>query len=65
MKLIDLTDPFYKPVWVRVLIVVICIGWGVLEALNGSSGWAVLFVGLGVMCSWRFAVIDYSGDPED
>jgi hypothetical protein len=27
MKFFDLQHPFYKPLWIRVLITALCLGW--------------------------------------
>jgi len=60
MKLLDLNHPFFKPVWMRVAVVAVCFGWGLVEFANGNGLWGVLFVGLAVICGYRFSVIDYS-----
>lgn len=65
MKLIDFTDPFYAPVWIRACIVIVCIGWGLIELAGGEYVWAVGFVSVGLLAVWRFSVIDYGADPEE
>ncbi|AVA22438.1 hypothetical protein ACXHXG_10065 [Rhizobium sp. LEGMi198b] len=52
MKLIDPNHPAYKPLWVRVLIVAVCFGWAIVEALGPQPFWAVLAGGLGVYAAW-------------
>lgn len=32
---------FFRPLWLRLAIVMACIGWAALEWLNGQSGWAL------------------------
>jgi len=59
MKLLDLEHPFFAPVWVRVVVVAICIGWGLFEFANAAVLWGVFFCGIGVICGYRFSVIDY------
>jgi len=39
MKLLDLEHPFFAPVWVRVVVVAICIGWGLFEFANAAVLW--------------------------
>lgn len=45
--------PLYRPLWVRVLLVVLCFGWAVLEAMTASGFWSVLFGVVGVYLFWR------------
>lgn len=50
----ELKQPFYRPLWLRVLLVVLCIGWGAMELYSGSPFWGVLFGGIGLYCAWVF-----------
>jgi hypothetical protein len=61
---IDPQHPFYRPLWRRVAIVALCLGWGVYEFVSGSPFWGVLFVALGLFCAWQFfaAFADKEGD---
>ena len=52
MKLIDPAHPIYRPLWVRLLIVGVCLGWAVFELIGGAPFWAVLFGALGVYAAW-------------
>lgn len=65
MKLIDLTDPFFAPVWIRIAVVLTLIGWGLFELTTARAMWAVIFLGVGVICAWRFCTIDYTNSAED
>lgn len=60
MKLFDLEHPFFVPVATRVIVVAICAVWGLFELATGALFWAMFFLGLAVICGWRFATIDYS-----
>ena len=60
MKLLDLEHPFFTPVWVRVVVVLVCAGWGLVELANGALFWSMFFLGLAAICGWRFATIDYA-----
>jgi len=59
-KLIDLEHPFFKPVWVRIAVVAVCVLWGLFELSQGNGLWAVVFIGMGAICGYRFSVIDYA-----
>jgi len=49
MKLIEADHPFFRPLWVRVLIVLVCACWGAFELYTGQIFWALLF--------WAFAAM--------
>ncbi len=52
MHLIDSSHPFYRPLWRRVVIVAICLGWAVIEAATGGPFWAVIVGGVGIYAAW-------------
>lgn len=55
-KFLDLEHPFFRPLWRRVAVTVLCLGWGVFEFVAGSPFWGTLFGGLGAYCAWAFFV---------
>lgn len=61
MHLFDLHQDFFRPLWRRILIVALCLGWGLFEFANGILVWGILFSGLGVYAVWQFFL---SGWPE-
>lgn len=46
MSLFDLNDPFFKPLWIRVAIVVVTASWSAFEFIAGEHLWAILFGGV-------------------
>ena len=44
----DVRSPILRPLWLRVLIVVVCAFWAVVEILSGSVFWAVIFAAAAV-----------------
>ncbi|MDM9628976.1 hypothetical protein QTL95_24050 [Rhizobium sp. S152] len=68
MQLIDPNHPAYRPLWVRILIVGVCLGWSVLEFTKGDPFWGVLSCGAGVyaayMLFWNYKPLDPSALPE-
>ena len=64
-KLIDLQDPFFEPLWIRITVVAVAAGWGLVELSAGAIFWAAVFLGFAGFCAWRFASIDYGDKPED
>jgi hypothetical protein len=55
-KLFDFDHPFFRPLWIRAAIVVVCLVWAALEIAVGAHAWAMLFGGIGVYAAYRFFV---------
>ena len=55
-KFIDTGHPMLRPLWVRILLVAICLGWAAFEFIDGSPFWGMLFGALGVYAAWGFFV---------
>ena len=41
--LVDPHHPFFRALWVRILSVVLPLGWALFEASTGAIFWAILF----------------------
>ena len=52
----DLDHPFFKPLWLRIAIVAVTLGWAAFEFVGGSPAWGILFGGLGALAAYRFFV---------
>jgi hypothetical protein len=52
MQLIDPTHRFYRPLYIRVIIVAVCLSWAIVEATTGEPFWAVLVGAVGVYSAW-------------
>lgn len=61
-KLFDLQKPFYRPLWIRVALVVFCLGWALFELRNGAPFWAILFGAMGIYAAHQFFI---AFDPKD
>jgi hypothetical protein len=59
----DLKVPFFRPLWIRVITVLICFAWGAFEFSSNAPFWGLIFCGLGGMAAYQF-FITWS-DPED
>lgn len=44
MKFIDPDHPFYRPLWIRLLIVALCAVWTAVEFYSGQTMWATIFL---------------------
>jgi len=65
-KLLDLHHPFFAPLWRRVAIIAVCLGWGIFEFVMASPFWGMLFTALGAYCAWVFLVgYEPRGEGED
>jgi hypothetical protein len=51
---LDVQTPFFHPLWRRVLVTAICLGWAVIEIASGAVFWAVLFGAAGIHLAWQF-----------
>ncbi len=64
-KFLNLGDPFFAPIWIRVSIVVVTAIWGLIEFSAGEVFWGCLFVGISAFCARQFSTIDYNAGSED
>ena len=52
----DLDHPFFKPLWLRVLVVAVALGWALVEFASGSPFWGILFGAIGAYAAYKFFV---------
>lgn len=62
MKLLDTDHPFFRPLWIRILIVLMAGGWAVFEFWAGSVFWGAVFLAFCGLSVWGF-FIDYKPEP--
>jgi hypothetical protein len=60
----DLDNEFYRPLWIRLLITIGCVGWGLVELATGNLFWAALFGGIGLYSGYKFSVTFNPKSPE-
>ena len=53
-KFLDTEHPMFRPLWVRVLIVVFAGGWAVVEFLRGAPVWGLIFAAFAAYGAWAF-----------
>lgn len=63
-RLLDLNHPFFIPLWRRVLIVALCLGWAVVEIVGGSPFWAILFGAIGLYAGYAFFFDFHPREPD-
>ncbi|MCT4577093.1 MULTISPECIES: hypothetical protein [Donghicola] len=63
--MIDPTDPFFAPLWRRIVIVALCLGWALFEVATGSPGWALMFGAAGAYAAFKLLGPGYRRAHED
>lgn len=53
----DFDNPWFRPLWRRVVVCALALGWGVFELLTASPGWAMLFLAMGAYATYRLFVV--------
>ena len=64
MQLIDPAHPFYKPLWVRLLIVGSCTFWAIFEAVRGDPFFMIIMGALAIY-SGRVLLLNYKPPAEE
>ena len=64
-RLFDFNHPFFRPLWLRILIVAVCLFWAMFEASTGQMMWAILFGAIGLYAAYGFFVTFNPREPED
>jgi len=50
----DLDHPFFRPLWIRVVIVAVTLGWALFEFIAGAPTWGGLFGAIGLYVTYKF-----------
>jgi hypothetical protein len=56
MSFFDVNHRAFRPLWIRVLIVAVILGWTAVEMRGGNMGWAMIFGAAGLYLAWAFFV---------
>jgi len=62
MQLIDPNHPFYRPLWIRIAIVAVCLGWAIVEASTREPFWAIIVGALGIYSAYKL-LLTFSPQP--
>lgn len=56
MSILDLQNEFYRPLWIRVVLLLVLFGWAALEFFAGAPVWGIVFGGIGAVAlkQWFF-----------
>lgn len=63
MSFVQSEHPFYRPLYVRVGIVITTVIWSIIEMYSGSPLWLTIAVGVCLFSIWTF-LIDYKPSAE-
>ena len=50
----DYEHPFFRPLWRRVAVVVVCLAWAAMEFIGQSPFWGVIALGFAAYAVWQF-----------
>lgn len=56
-KFLDLQSNFFRPLWLRIAVVALCLGWAAVEFTTGTPFWGMLFGAVGAYCGWQFFIV--------
>ena len=51
----------FDPLWRRLMIVGLALGWGIFELVTGAPFWAMVFLGIGALGAWGLLLNRPSG----
>jgi len=50
----DADHPFFRPLWRRIALVLVCLGWAGLEFYGGSHNWGMIALGFAAYAAWQY-----------
>ena len=59
LKGFELQIDFFRPLWRRVVLLLVCFGWAAFEFLTGAPFWGVIFGSLGGYALWQLFLTDW------
>ncbi|MCA1490758.1 hypothetical protein [Sinorhizobium alkalisoli] len=65
IKFIDPDHPFYRPLWIRLLIVGLCAVWTGVEFYGGQMMWATIFLVVTAYAGSALLVFYRPKEPEE
>lgn len=64
MKLIDTDHPFFKPLWIRLVVIAVSSGWAMFEFLLGNWFWGALFAAFAALSVHGFFIAPRQKRPD-
>jgi hypothetical protein len=50
----DNEHPFFRPLWRRIAVMVVCAGWSALEFTTGSANWGMIALAFTAYGAWQY-----------
>jgi len=50
----DHEHPFFRPLWRRVAVVVVCVAWSIFEFAAGANVWGMIALAFAAYAVWQF-----------
>ena len=60
----DNEHPFFRPLWRRIAVVIVCAAWAVLEFATSTPFWGMIALAFTAYAVWTF-LINYKGPAEN
>ena len=60
----DADHPFFRPLWRRIAVFVVCLVWSALEFYGGSQNWGVIALGFAGYAAYAY-LFRYSPPDEN
>ncbi len=64
LKFFDFNDPFFKPLWIRIAVVVAPALWAGVELMTGQTFWGVLFLAISALAFHGLFIAFNPREPE-
>ena len=59
----DYEHPFFRPLWRRVAVVVVCVAWAIIEFATNQPFWGTIAAGFAIYAAWQFFFLYKPADP--
>ena len=56
LQILDPSHPFFRPLWRRVLTVLLPAIWALVEFSNGETGWAIAFLAISAYAGYELLI---------
>lgn len=65
MNFFNVQTPFFIPLWRRIVVVVLTLGWALVELAGGQVFWAMIFGAAGLWCAHQFFIAFDPPEPPE
>jgi hypothetical protein len=65
MSIFNFHQTFFLPIWRRVALVAVCLGWALVEFVTSAPFWGVIFGALGIYAWWQLFMTEWTAAGDD